>query len=113
MYGSSLQLFLNYSFPWLADNWEQGNPFRTGTYQVLGGIHSGDDSTLSLNRGSLYRGGDYSPALNATAAHTDHQLPLHWQSLSPECDRGPETPCIEHSNVHTYHSYVLDSHCPQ
>lgn len=70
---------------------------------MLGGVHSVEDSTLSLNRDSLYRGGDCSCALNVTAADTDHHLPLHWQSLSPECDRGPETPRIDHNDVHTHH----------
>lgn len=56
---------------------------------MLGGVHSGEDSTLSLNRDSLYRGGDCSCALNVRVTYTDDQLPLHWQSLFPECDRGP------------------------
>lgn len=78
MYGSSLQLFLNYTlFPLPSRPLGARESSRTGTYQVLGGIHSGEDSTLSL-----YRVGDCSPALNVSAAHADHQLPLHWQSLS-------------------------------
>lgn len=82
MHHSSLQPFLNYTlFPLASRHLGAGNPLRTGTYQVLGGIHSGEDSTLSLNRGSS-RVGDCSPALNVRTAQTDQQLPLHWQSLS-------------------------------
>lgn len=82
-YGSSLQPCLNYTLFRLASrHLGARESSQTGTYQVLGGIHSGEVSTLSLNRGSLYRVGDCSPALNVSAAHADHQLPLHWQSLS-------------------------------
>lgn len=92
MHGVSLQQFLNYicTLPWLADTWEQGNSLRqglpdAGRHPLRGRQHFISELGWPLQRW------DCNPALNVTAAHTDHKLPLHWQSLSPECDRGPFT----------------------
>lgn len=57
VHGVSLQQFLNYicTLPWQTPG---SKGILSGrAYQMLGGIHSEEDSTLSLNRGGLCRGG--------------------------------------------------------